>query len=88
MPKPSRLMSIKKTVLKLGAQGDYFYVSFNEPFTRRFGYDVIYIASKNKGLYVQLLAAKLSGKRISRIVYSQPDGEGTSCNMDLVEIMD
>jgi|GEM_PF-5837544 len=77
----------QKTVRQLGAQGDYFYVSFNEPFTLNCAYNVVYIASDRKGLYAQLLAAKLTGKRISRIVYNQ-SGAGTTCNMDLVEITD
>ena len=77
----------QKTVRQLGAQADYFYVSFNEPFTLNCAYGVAYIASDRKGLYAQLLAAKLIGKRISRIVYSQ-SGAGTTCNMDLVEITD
>ena len=78
----------QKTVRQLGAQADYFYVSFNEPFTLNCAYGVAYISSDHKGLYVQLLAAKLSGKRISRVVYSQSGGAGTSCNIDLVEIAD
>lgn len=77
----------QKTIRQLGAQGDYFYVSFNEPFTLSCAYNVVYIAADRKGLYAQLLAAKLSGKRISRIVYNQ-SGTGTACNMDLVEITD
>jgi hypothetical protein len=78
----------QKTVRQLGAQADYFYVSFNEPFTLNCAYGVAYISSDRKGLYVQLLAAKLSGKRISRIVYSQSNGPGSSCNVDLIEITD
>ena len=78
----------QKTIRQLGAQGDYFYVSFNEPFTINCAYGVVYISSNRKGLYAQLLAAKLSGRRISRLMYSQPNGPGTTCNVDLVEIMD
>ncbi|HEX2951679.1 MAG TPA: hypothetical protein VHV83_19255 [Armatimonadota bacterium] len=78
----------QKTVRQLGAQGDYFYASFNEPFTLSCAYGVVYISSDRKGLYVQLLAAKLAGKRISRLMYSQPNGPGTTCNVDLVEITD
>lgn len=78
----------QKTVRQLGAQTDYFYVSFNEPFTLNCAYGVAYIASVNKGLYAQLLAAKMSGKRISRLVYSQSGGTTGSCNVELVEISD
>jgi len=78
----------QKTVKMLGAQSDYFYVSFNEPFTLNCAYGVAYISSGNRGIYTQLLAAKLSGKRISRFVYTQPNGAGSSCNVELVEITD
>ncbi|WP_323141133.1 hypothetical protein [Massilia phyllosphaerae] len=75
-----------KTISKLGAQGDYFYVSFAEPFTLNCAYGNLYVAANRKGLYTQLLAAKLTGKRVSRIDYVQPDGDGTVCNVDIVEI--
>lgn len=78
----------QKTVRQLGAQADYFYVSFNEPFTFNCAYGVAYISANRKGLYAQLLAAKLSGKRIARLNYSQPNGPGTTCNVELVEITD
>jgi len=78
----------QKTIRQLGAQADYFYVSFNEPFTFNCAYGVAYISANRKGLYAQLLAAKLSGKRISRLNYSQPNGPGTTCNVELVEITD
>lgn len=75
-----------KTISKLGAQGDYFYVSFVEPLTINCAYGNLYIAANRKGLYTQLLAAKLTNKRVSRIDYVQPDGDGTVCNVDIVEI--
>ena len=78
----------QKTIRQLGAQADYFYVSFDEPFTTNCAYGVAYVSSAYKGIYTQLLAAKLSGRKISRLVYSQKDGAGTTCNVELVEIAD
>lgn len=77
-----------KTIAKLGAQGDYFYVSFYEPLTHNCAYDNLYISAGRKGMYAQLLAAKLTGRRMSSIDYAQPDGDGTTCNVDIVEIID
>jgi len=77
-----------KTIVRLGAQGRNYYAGFAEPPSQNCLYGNIYIASDNKGLYVQLLAAKLSNKRLSRVDYSQPAGAGTQCNAELVEIAD
>ena len=48
----------------------------------------VYISADRKGIYTQLLAAKLNGKRLSRVDYSQPGGNGTQCNAEIVEIAD
>jgi len=77
-----------KTIAKLGAQGTSFYTYFAEPMGQSCLNGVLYVSPDKKGLYTQLLAAKLSGKRISRIDYSQPGGNGTFCNVELVEIAD
>lgn len=77
-----------KTIAKLGAQGTSFYVYFAEAMGQSCQNGVLYISPDKKGLYTQLLAAKLTGKRISRIDYSQPGGNGTFCNVELVEIAD
>lgn len=77
-----------KTIAKLGAQGTSFYTYFAEPMGQNCLNGVLYISPDKKGLYTQLLAAKLTGKRISRVDYSQPAGNGTFCNVELVEIAD
>ena len=77
-----------KTILRLGAQGTYFYVSFNEAMLTNCLWGNLYIAAEQKGLYTQLLAAKLTGRRLSRVDYSQPGGNGTQCNVAIVEITD
>lgn len=79
---------VNKTVSRLGAQGAGFYVSFVEPFGQNCQWGAAYITPDTKGLYVQLLAAKLSNRRISRIDYSQPGGNGSMCTAALVEIAD
>lgn len=75
-----------KTVAKVGAEGNFYYATFAESVGQNCQYGVLFIASDRKGLYTQLLAAKLSGKRISRLDYSQPDGNGKDCKIELVEI--
>lgn len=78
----------QKTIYRLGAQNDFYYVDFVEPFGQICLANVAYVSFDRKGLYAQLLAAKLSGRRVSRLDYSQPGGSGTQCNIELVEIID
>ncbi len=77
-----------KTISRIGAQGTIFYVGFNEPLAQTCQYGNIYIAQDRKGMYAQLLAAKLTGRRISRVDYSQPSGNGTTCSLELVEFIE
>ena len=77
-----------KTVARVGAQGDMYYVAFTTPFQQHCAHLVAYIPASRKGLYSQLLVAKLTGQRISRVDYSQPAGNGTTCNIELVELAD
>jgi hypothetical protein len=77
-----------KTIGRLGVQGDSYYVDFAEPFGQTCGHGVAYIPPEHKGLYAQLLAAKLSGKKISRFDYEQTGGNGATCTVKLVEIRD
>jgi len=75
-----------KTVAKVGAQGNFYYASFAESVGQNCLNAVLFISPDRKGLYTQLLAAKLAEKHISRLDYSQPGGNGTNCNIELVEI--
>jgi hypothetical protein len=77
-----------KSITRLGAQGTIFYVGFVEPFTANCQWGNVYVAADRKGLYAQLLAAKLTNRRISRLDYSQPGGSGTPCAVELVELID
>ncbi len=74
-----------KSITRVGAQGAMFYVAFAEPLTTNCQWGNVYVAADRKGLYAQLLAAKLTNRRISRLDYSQPGGSGTSCAVELVE---
>ncbi|PSB00974.1 hypothetical protein [Merismopedia glauca] len=74
-----------KTITSLGAQSTFYYFRVKEPLTRNCAYGVIYVAAETKGIYAQLLAAKLNSKTLSRIDYSQPGGNGTQCNAEIVE---
>ncbi len=75
-----------KNIKLLAAQGTGYYVNFREAFGQQCLYDVAYISAEKKGLYATLLAAHLSGKRIHRISYQQPGGNGAICNLDQVEL--
>ena len=75
-----------KTVASLGAQGTAYYASFKESLGQNCLGAYVYITAERKSLYGQLLVAKLTGRRISRLDYSQPAGPGTMCNAELVEI--
>jgi hypothetical protein len=78
-------MEYNKTIARLGAQGTGYYVGFAEPLGQNCAWGIVFVASDRKGLYTQLLAAKLAGKHIGRFDYSQPGGNGTQCNAELVE---
>ncbi|WP_426337580.1 hypothetical protein ACN9MY_15080 [Pseudoduganella sp. R-31] len=75
---------LNKTIKSLGAQGTGFYVFFVEPVNSACPGGIMYVDPSKKGLYTQLLAAKLTGKRLSRIDFNQSNG--AACNLDLVEI--
>lgn len=75
-----------KTVYKLGVQETYFYVTFTEGFGRTCAHNLAYISADYKGIYAMLLAAKLSGKKISRVDYQQLNGLGSECQIKLVEV--
>ena len=75
-----------KTVGSLGAQGTSYYASFKESLGQTCLGSFVYITPERKGLYGQLLVAKLTGRRVSRLDYSQPGGPGSMCNAELVEI--
>ena len=75
-----------KGIKLLAAQGTDYYVNFHEPFGQQCIWDVAYIANDKKGLYATLMAAYLSGKRVHKITYTQPGGNGSKCNLDQVEL--
>lgn len=74
-----------KTVASIGAQTDYFYVRLAEPLTQNCQFNLLFISANNKGLYTQLLAASLTGRKVQRIDYSQPEGSGKACTVQVVE---
>lgn len=80
------------TINQLGVQdggGSVAYFSVNQPLTLDCQWSDIYIdltTDVGKAEYAELLAAKLSGKSLSRVDYEQSGGAGTECILDLVEI--
>jgi hypothetical protein len=83
-----------KTIRQLGAQNIgtqnqiIYYMYFVEPLTQNCQNGIIYVPSERKALYATALSAKLSGRKLSRVDYSQPAGTGTFCNLELIEIND
>lgn len=82
---PTYFQESDKTVATIGAQADYFYVRFVEPLTQNCQYGLLYISASNKGLYTQLMTASLTGRKILRLDYAQPDGNGGACTAQVVE---
>ena len=70
-----------KTVAHLGTQGTNFYVQFVEGTSQLC--NEIYIAPERKAMYVQLLTAKLTGSKITRVDYSITNGV---CWAELIEL--
>ena len=75
-----------KTVARIGVQGSFYYVGFSEPLSQTCQWGNVYIDADKKAIYTQFLAAKLAGKRLSRVDIGQPGGNGTQCTVELVEL--
>ncbi|MEF7613633.1 hypothetical protein V4F39_06895 [Aquincola sp. MAHUQ-54] len=82
------ITELNKSVSRLGAQGAAFYVYFKEGVSRTCKWDLIYIAPDRRGMYAQLLAAKLAGRRLNRIDFTLTAGSGSICNLELVEMVE
>jgi hypothetical protein len=74
-----------KSIAQLGAEGSEHYVSFVEPFGQDCQGGNAYVAPDRMGLYAQLLTAKISGTRLSRVDYTQSKGKGSRCSLEQVE---
>lgn len=79
-----------KTIDRLGVQGGNAYFDVKESLTLTCAWGNIYLditTDFGKAAYSNLLAAKSSGRILSRIDYSQTTAGG-QCNLDLVEVKD
>lgn len=79
------------TLDRLGVQGggSVAYFSVDQPLTLTCQWNDIYLditTDVGKTEYAELLAAKMTGKALSRVDYEQPGGTGTECILDLVEV--
>lgn len=79
-------MEYGKTIERLGVQGTMYYVRFVEGTGQACLHGNVYINPDRKSMYAHLLAVKLAGRQISRIDYIQPNGTGTLCTAELVEL--
>ncbi len=83
-----------KTINQLGVQaggtsGSTAYFSAVEGLSLYCQFGVVYVdlsTDWGKGALAQLIAAKNTGRTLSRIDYVQPGGSGTVCNLTLVEV--
>ena len=81
-----------KTINQLGLQNSspaVAYFGAVEGFTLNCEFGVIYTditTSFGQAAYANLLAAKISGRMLSRITYTQSGGPGTMCSLILVEV--
>ena len=77
-----------KTVKKLGVHSTTGYFNFNEGMTLNCLYGLIYFditTDFGQAAYSTLLSAKMSGRELSRVDYTQP-AEGDKCTASLVEL--
>lgn len=77
-----------KSISRLGVQGTGYYVGFTEAFGQNCQWGNAYMSADRKGMYALILAAKLANRRVSRVDYSQPGGNGTQCFLEIVELAD
>lgn len=76
-----------KNVDRLGIQGSTAYFSVKETFSTNCKFDVVYVSLLNefgKSAYASLLSAQTSGRKISRMEYSQ-NTPGDICTLNLLE---
>ncbi|WP_300751568.1 hypothetical protein [Janthinobacterium sp.] len=79
--------AVNQTVSNVDAQGNsYYYFMVSDNIEAQCLYSSIYISIDKKALYGQVLAAKLSGKRLSRIDCRLSNGPNSECVVDIVEI--
>jgi hypothetical protein len=81
-----------KTINQLGLQSSspaLAYFGAVEGFTLNCEFGLIYTditTTFGQAAYANLLAAKISGRMLSRITYTQSGGSGTPCTLALVEV--
>lgn len=75
-----------KTITSVGAQGDSYYFRIEGGLVAQCAYALIYIPSHRKALYVQIISAKLTGKKLSRLAYTLSNGPNSECIAYIVEI--
>jgi hypothetical protein len=81
-----------KTINQLGLQSSspaLAYFGAVEGFTLNCEFGLIYTditTTFGQAAYANLLAAKIAGRMLSRITYTQPGGSGTVCTLTLVEV--
>ncbi|MDN2708677.1 hypothetical protein O0880_04500 [Janthinobacterium sp. SUN118] len=74
------------TITTIGVHGPTPYFRIQEPLAAQCAYLLIYIPSDKKSMYAQVLAAKLAGRKLSRVNYTLTNGPNSECHAVVVEM--
>jgi hypothetical protein len=96
LAQPVNYLDVNKTIQVVGSHAGaspvYYFRAVEALSNTGCLYGTLYIATNAsqdaKAMYATLLAAKLTGRRLSRVDYSQTGGPGNLCFAHLVEVSD
>ena len=74
------------TITTIGVHGPTPYFRIAEPLAAQCAYLLIYIPADKKSMYAQVLAAKLAGRKLSRVNYTLTNGPNSECHAVVVEM--
>lgn len=74
------------TITTIGVHGTTPYFRIAEPLAAQCAYFLIYVPADKKAMYAQVLAAKLAGKKLSRVYYTLTNGPNSDCHAVVVEM--
>ncbi|MGX9774324.1 hypothetical protein ACWYXN_12520 [Janthinobacterium aestuarii] len=74
------------TITTIGVHGPTPYFRVAETLAAQCAYSLIYIPADKKAMYAQVLAAKLAGRKLSRVHYTLTNGPNSECHAVIVEM--
>jgi hypothetical protein len=78
--------AVNVTITTIGVHGTTPYFRIAEPLAAQCAYLIIYIPADKKTMYAQVLAAKLAGRKLSRVNYTLRNGPNSECHAVIVEM--